>query len=700
MSTRSTRGLARDPDHSSRGVSTLRTSIAGASAVGAPRRSSPRDPSSVSVSGRAPPATSRPSDPTYDGALAHRRRTAAASTSSRDVNFHSTSRAVADPRAGHRPRGDSSSSVRADDSSFASSSASSRVGSAFGSGANSTPGTPPSIRATRTKTKSAVGHGSALSPSDALEAHAACLTDYERSEITEYPLVWYAGAGAKKTKGTKEPGALNHGYDDERGDYAIAPRDHLAYRFEILEIWGKGSFGQVMRCFDHKTKSIKAVKVIRNKKRFHHQALVEVKILEHLRHKDPDNVSGVVHMHEYFYFRNHLCISFEPLSSNLYEFVKNNNFRGLSLSLIRRFAAQLLQSLKFLRSQRVIHCDLKPENILLRQPNKSAIKVIDFGSSCFEDERAYTYIQSRFYRSPEVILGTPYDEAIDMWSLGCILAELYTGYPLFPGENEAEQLACIMEALGTPPRSALDRASRRKHFFDSSGAPRATTNSRGKRRLPGTKNLAQMLKCADRGFVKFLERCLRWNPRDRHTPEEALAHEWIASAASAGAKSADAASAANASASAASSSSSRHHTPRAGAVAREHASGVVASTSKPRGAQTQTSSVPGGYSSATRTAGVGYASGAYGTSRTRAELTARSGRVGSNHGSGSSTGTGSGTGSSRGGREGGSGADRLALDGLRVSSTARLFSGMRVGSDGREETRVGGAVLPRLARRR
>ena len=691
MSTRSTRGLARDPDHSSRGVSTLRTSIAGASAVGAPRRSSPRDPSSVSVSGRAPPATSRPSDPTYDGALAHRRRTAAASTSSRDVNFHSTSRAVADPRAGHRPRGDSS---------FASSSASSRVGSAFGSGANSTPGTPPSIRATRTKTKSAVGHGSALSPSDALEAHAACLTDYERSEITEYPLVWYAGAGAKKTKGTKEPGALNHGYDDERGDYAIAPRDHLAYRFEILEIWGKGSFGQVMRCFDHKTKSIKAVKVIRNKKRFHHQALVEVKILEHLRHKDPDNVSGVVHMHEYFYFRNHLCISFEPLSSNLYEFVKNNNFRGLSLSLIRRFAAQLLQSLKFLRSQRVIHCDLKPENILLRQPNKSAIKVIDFGSSCFEDERAYTYIQSRFYRSPEVILGTPYDEAIDMWSLGCILAELYTGYPLFPGENEAEQLACIMEALGTPPRSALDRASRRKHFFDSSGAPRATTNSRGKRRLPGTKNLAQMLKCADRGFVKFLERCLRWNPRDRHTPEEALAHEWIASAASAGAKSADAASAANASASAASSSSSRHHAPRAGAVAREHASGVVASTSKPRGAQTQTSSVPGGYSSATRTAGVGYASGAYGTSRTRAELTARSGRVGSNHGSGSSTGTGSGTGSSRGGREGGSGADRLALDGLRVSSTARLFSGMRVGSDGREETRVGGAVLPRLARRR
>ena len=73
----------------------------------------------------------------------------------------------------------------------------------------------------------------------------------------------------------------------------------------------------------------------------------------------------------------------------------------------------------------VIHCDLKPENILLKAPNKSSIKVIDFGSSCFENERVYTYIQSRFYRSPEVILGVPYDMAIDMWSFGCILAEVF-----------------------------------------------------------------------------------------------------------------------------------------------------------------------------------------------------------------------------------------------------------------------------------
>ena len=73
------------------------------------------------------------------------------------------------------------------------------------------------------------------------------------------------------------------------------------------------------------------------------------------------------------------------------------------------------------------------------------IRVIDFGSACYENERAYSYIQSRFYRAPEVILGLPYTSPIDMWSLGCILVEMFTAYPLFAGENELEQLQCIME---------------------------------------------------------------------------------------------------------------------------------------------------------------------------------------------------------------------------------------------------------------
>ena len=108
-----------------------------------------------------------------------------------------------------------------------------------------------------------------------------------------------------------------------------------------------------------------------------------------------------------------------------------------------------------LKSHSIIHCDLKPENILLEDRNKSDIKLIDLGSSCFQNERIYTYIQSRFYRAPEIMLGIPYTPAIDIWSLGCILAELYTGYPLFPGESEPEQMNLIMEVIGIPPSDLL-----------------------------------------------------------------------------------------------------------------------------------------------------------------------------------------------------------------------------------------------------
>ena len=81
--------------------------------------------------------------------------------------------------------------------------------------------------------------------------------------------------------------------------------------------------------------------------------------------------------------------------------------------------------------------------------------MIDFGSSTFIDERMYTYIQSRFYRAPEIMLGIPYDCAIDMWSFGCIMVELYIGYPIFPGESEQDQMSRIMEIVGVPTSDIL-----------------------------------------------------------------------------------------------------------------------------------------------------------------------------------------------------------------------------------------------------
>lgn len=113
---------------------------------------------------------------------------------------------------------------------------------------------------------------------------------------------------------------------------------------------------------------------------------------------------------------------------SLYEVLKAQNFRGMSLTDIRQIAHQILTSLAFLRRHSLIHCDLKPENILLKKRNnKREVKVIDFGSACFEHEKLYSYIQSRFYRAPEVLLGNEYATNIDIWSFGCILAEISNG---------------------------------------------------------------------------------------------------------------------------------------------------------------------------------------------------------------------------------------------------------------------------------
>ncbi|KAL2742458.1 dual specificity tyrosine-phosphorylation-regulated kinase mbk-2-like isoform X2 [Vespula maculifrons] len=369
-----------------------------------------------------------------------------------------------------------------------------------------------------------------MTPQEAVKYYGYRLPDFERAEIEKYSEIWYLGLSANKIHG-EEGASQNGGYDDENGSYNKVLHDHISYRYEILEVIGKGSFGQVIRAFDHKTGQHIAIKIIRNKKRFHHQALIEVRILEHLKKKDLDaNAShNVIHMLEYFYFRNHLCISFELMSLNLYELIKKNNYQGFSLSLVRRFANSLISCLRLLYRENIIHCDLKPENVLLKQRGSSSIKVIDFGSSCYSHQRVYTYIQSRFYRSPEVILGLPYGTPIDMWSLGCILAELYTGYPLFPGEDEIEQLACIMEVLGLPPEHITSHASRRRLFFDQKGTPRCVTNSKGKKRWAGSKNLAMVLRCTDTHFVDFVSRCLEWDPKKRMTPDEAVRHEWLLS---------------------------------------------------------------------------------------------------------------------------------------------------------------------------
>ncbi|KAA3674556.1 dual specificity tyrosine-phosphorylation-regulated kinase 1 [Paragonimus westermani] len=358
-------------------------------------------------------------------------------------------------------------------------------------------------------------------------------------------------------------------------------------RYKILALIGKGTFGQVVRALDEHTGEEVAIKVIKNKRSFLQQAEVEIKLLREMSAFQVNEqvavevgANYIVNLKAHFNHHGHLCLVFELLSYNLYDLLVNTNYRGVSLNLTRKFAQQLCAALVFLSRPdvQVIHCDLKPENILLVNPKRSAIKVVDFGSSCHVSEKVYQYIQSRFYRSPEVLLNLDYGLGIDMWSLGCILVEMHTGEPLFSGSNELEQLLQIIEVLGCPPVSMVETSPKLSTFFETipsypGTASQPTQSNQTDLLLPATSGLswfkpkriwhkqdwthectflgvgARPLRSvvgADTGgpqgrrlgepghtpedyekFVDLVQRMLVYEPRQRIRPEEALAHRFF-----------------------------------------------------------------------------------------------------------------------------------------------------------------------------
>ncbi|CAD8094829.1 unnamed protein product [Paramecium primaurelia] len=216
---------------------------------------------------------------------------------------------------------------------------------------------------------------------------------------------------------------------------------------------------------------------------------------------------------------------FELLSCNLYEFLAINDFQGFELDLVRRFAIQILQALLYLSECNIIHCDLKPENILLKDISRSGIKIIDFGSSCFINSKLYTYIQSRFYRAPEILLGIPYTTQIDMWSFGCIVAELFLGNSLFQSKSEKELLFLQVSILGKPSNQFLDYCPKKHKFFNANYE--LLTKIKETDLIFPLKPLKELLQTGSPIFYDFINKCLQWDPNMRMKAAEALMHPWI-----------------------------------------------------------------------------------------------------------------------------------------------------------------------------
>lgn len=287
------------------------------------------------------------------------------------------------------------------------------------------------------------------------------LSIYERGEIMRRTSLYYIPSSQRPINISSFRN--NYGFDDNDGNYVIVPHDHVEYRYEIIKVLGTGSFGNVVLCTDHKysdqdKKRKVAIKLIRNELDWSLQAVSEIKMLKHLQGESKMN-EYIMNYHDHFHFRGHMCIVTEVLSLNLYTFLEIQSFRGIGLPLLKKFAFQILSGLKYIHDKKIIHCDIKPENIMIKLPatydpageSEFSVKIIDFGASSFENETAFSYIQSRFYRAPEVILGAKYSYGIDVWSFGCVIAELFSGSPLLPGKTEIEQIGLILEIFGAPP---------------------------------------------------------------------------------------------------------------------------------------------------------------------------------------------------------------------------------------------------------
>ncbi|CAD5320920.1 unnamed protein product [Arabidopsis thaliana] len=325
---------------------------------------------------------------------------------------------------------------------------------------------------------------------------------------------------------------------EENKDLPIVINTVIGGRYYITEYIGSAAFSKVVQAQDLHNGVDVCLKIIKNDKDFFDQSLDEIKLLKHVNKHDPADEHHILRLYDYFYHQEHLFIVCELLRANLYEFQKFNQESGgepyFNLSRLQVITRQCLDALVFLHGLGIIHCDLKPENILIKSYKRCAVKIIDLGSSCFRSDNLCLYVQSRSYRAPEVILGLPYDEKIDLWSLGCILAELCSGEVLFPNEAVAMILARIVAVLGPIETEMLEKGQETHKYFTKEYDLYHLNEESNEIEYIITEesSLEEQLQVSDELFLDFVRTLLDINPLRRPTALEALNHPWLSSSSS------------------------------------------------------------------------------------------------------------------------------------------------------------------------
>lgn len=315
-------------------------------------------------------------------------------------------------------------------------------------------------------------------------------------------------------------------------DFPVVKGSIIAGQYIVERRLDVGAFSRVVSCVEEKTKKPMCLKIIKNTKESFDQSIDEVKLLLLLQRKGDPDKHCILRLHDFFYFKEHLFLVTELLKENLYKFGESSRRKKeepyFTLARLQAITRQLLTALRFLHDQKLMHGDLKPENVVFRSYNECTVKLIDFGNCGYITDSLSSYVQSRPYRSPEVILGCKYDTGIDIWSLGVMLPELATGKLLFNSDSIPALFASITAICGPLPTRLLHEGRNTLFFVSKHGAFYQKAEGKVLFHFPASQlNHSNIFGFDDPEYVNFVEKCLTLDPATRPTAEELSRHPFL-----------------------------------------------------------------------------------------------------------------------------------------------------------------------------